>query len=76
MWAADQIWVYSPPELDWDAQRVFEGLGERARVCASVAEIIKLVAGDVRPGDHVLIMSNGGFENIHQRLLDALEARP
>jgi len=75
MWAADQVLIYSPPELEWDAQRVFEGLGERARVCASVAEIIKQVAGDVKPGDHVLIMSNGGFENIHQRLLDALEVR-
>jgi UDP-N-acetylmuramate: L-alanyl-gamma-D-glutamyl-meso-diaminopimelate ligase len=29
----------------------------------------------VRPGDHVLIMSNGGFGGLHQRLLDALTAR-
>jgi UDP-N-acetylmuramate: L-alanyl-gamma-D-glutamyl-meso-diaminopimelate ligase len=38
-------------------------------------EIVRVVARQARPGDLVIIMSNGGFDNIHQRLLDALGAR-
>lgn len=72
MWAADRVLVYSPPELNWDAARVFTELGDRAEVFTSVADIIGAIVKGKQPGDHVLIMSNGGFENIHQRLLDAL----
>jgi UDP-N-acetylmuramate: L-alanyl-gamma-D-glutamyl-meso-diaminopimelate ligase len=38
-----------------------------------VAEIIEDVVRQAQPGDHVVIMSNGGFESIHTRLLQALE---
>ena len=72
LWAADTVLVYTPPELGWDADRVFEALGERVRLLQSVADIIDAIAAEARPGDHVLVMSNGGFENIHQRLLEAL----
>ena len=73
LWAADRVLVYTPPELGWDADRVFEALGERVQLLPSVADIIAAIAAGARPGDHVLVMSNGGFENIHQRLLDVLE---
>jgi UDP-N-acetylmuramate: L-alanyl-gamma-D-glutamyl-meso-diaminopimelate ligase len=33
------------------------------------------VAGAARPGDQVLVMSNGGFGGVHGKLLDALQAR-
>jgi len=35
-------------------------------------DIVRRVAAEARSGDHLLVMSNGGFEGIHQRLLDAL----
>jgi UDP-N-acetylmuramate: L-alanyl-gamma-D-glutamyl-meso-diaminopimelate ligase len=41
----------------------------------SVAEILAWATANARPGDHVVIMSNGGFEGIHQRLLQALQSR-
>ncbi|MET0093474.1 MAG: UDP-N-acetylmuramate:L-alanyl-gamma-D-glutamyl-meso-diaminopimelate ligase [Sedimenticola sp.] len=71
--AADRVLVYSPPALDWDAGGVFAEMGDKTRVYGAVDEIVSEVAADARSGDHVLVMSNGGFENIHQRLLDALE---
>ncbi|MET0103638.1 MAG: UDP-N-acetylmuramate:L-alanyl-gamma-D-glutamyl-meso-diaminopimelate ligase [Sedimenticola sp.] len=71
--AADRVLVYSPPALDWDARGVFAEMGDKTRVYGAVDEIVSEVAADARSGDHVLVMSNGGFENIHQRLLDALE---
>jgi UDP-N-acetylmuramate: L-alanyl-gamma-D-glutamyl-meso-diaminopimelate ligase len=46
--------------------------GTDARYIPEVEEIVASVARDARPGDLVIVMSNGGFDNIHQRLLTAL----
>jgi len=43
-------------------------------VCDSVDAIVAGVVQTVRSGDHVLVMSNGGFGGIHQKLLDSLRA--
>ena len=55
--------------------RVAEGIrarGKRAFTFASTDEIVSLVANEARSGDHVVIMSNGGFDNIHNKLLERL----
>ena len=49
--------------------------GKDARYIPKVDDIVTTVARDVKQGDLVVVMSNGGFENIHQKLLSALEAR-
>ena len=72
---ADRILVYTAPGLEWDAEAALAPLGDKARVADSVAEIVRGVAAMAQPGDQVLVMSNGGFENIHQRLLEALADR-
>jgi UDP-N-acetylmuramate: L-alanyl-gamma-D-glutamyl-meso-diaminopimelate ligase len=46
-----------------------------ARHIPQVADIVTTVAGEAQPGDLVVIMSNGGFDDIHQKLLTALEQR-
>jgi UDP-N-acetylmuramate: L-alanyl-gamma-D-glutamyl-meso-diaminopimelate ligase len=66
--AADLALIYQPPGLNWQ----LAADGERARVFADVAEIIAHLCALAKSGDHVLIMSNGGFDNLHARLLDAL----
>ncbi|MES9880530.1 MAG: UDP-N-acetylmuramate:L-alanyl-gamma-D-glutamyl-meso-diaminopimelate ligase [Sedimenticola sp.] len=71
---ADRVLVYSPPSLGWDAQRVFAPLGERGQVFDEVEAIVDLIRREAASGDQLLVMSNGGFENIHQRILDALVA--
>ncbi len=48
--------------------------GGRARFIASVADIVADLAARLRPGDHVLVLSNGGFGGLHDRLLTALRA--
>ncbi len=70
--AADQVLVYAPDDLEWDAASVFGELDARARIFNSIDPIIATLKGEAESGDHILIMSNGGFGNIHQRLLDAL----
>ena len=41
-----------------------------------LSALVAAVAQAARPGDHVLVMSNGGFGGVHQKLLDALGSRP
>ncbi len=69
---ADQVQVYAPADLDWDAGAALAPLADRLRVATAIEEIVAAVSADARQGDHVLVMSNGGFGGIHQRLLDAL----
>ena len=73
--AADQVWVYKPDNLDWNARSVLRSLGSRLHVCESTQAIVEQVVELATPGDQVLVMSNGGFEGIHQRLLDAIDTR-
>jgi UDP-N-acetylmuramate: L-alanyl-gamma-D-glutamyl-meso-diaminopimelate ligase len=72
---ADRVLIYLPEELDWDVGLAFAALGDKARLFTEVEEIVATVAEQAQPGDHLLVMSNGGFENIHERMLQALEKR-
>jgi len=63
------------PAESLSPDRVAEGVrarGKRGFTFASTAEIVSFVASEARPGDHVVIMSNGGFDNIHIKLLERL----
>jgi UDP-N-acetylmuramate: L-alanyl-gamma-D-glutamyl-meso-diaminopimelate ligase len=72
---ADLSWLFNPADLGWNLPAAVASLGDRARFAASVDALVKGLADDSRPGDHVLIMSNGGFGAIHDKLLAALRAR-
>jgi UDP-N-acetylmuramate: L-alanyl-gamma-D-glutamyl-meso-diaminopimelate ligase len=52
-----------------------ERIGPRARAAASLDEIVQVVRTEGRPGDLVVMMSNGGFGGIHGRVLNALHER-
>ena len=71
---ADRVYCYSAG-LAWDAGAVLAPLGARASVCADLDRLLGELTAELRAGDHVLIMSNGGFGGIHQKLLTALAAR-
>ncbi len=60
--------------LDWDAAEALSPLGDRAQVANSVDGVIAQVVQAARDGDHVVCMSNGGFGNIHERLIQALQS--
>ena len=72
--AAHQVSVLAPPDLGWDAGSVFAPLGARAAIYSRIEDIVADVAHQGRAGDQVLVMSNGGFQGIHERLLAALDA--
>ncbi len=73
--AADQVYWYQPPKMDWDLQDVVAASPVPAELCSNTADMVKRVIELSRPGDHIVIMSNGGFEGIHQVLVGELEAR-
>lgn len=69
---ADEVWLYQADNLGWDPARQIALPENVLHVRTRVGDIVEQIAANVNAGDHVLIMSNGGFENIHQRLLERL----
>ena len=61
--------------LGWDAAQALAPLGSKASVHHSIDALVGAVVADARPGDRVLVMSNGGFGGVHAKLLDALARR-
>ncbi|HEU0196267.1 MAG TPA: UDP-N-acetylmuramate:L-alanyl-gamma-D-glutamyl-meso-diaminopimelate ligase [Nevskiaceae bacterium] len=72
--AADQVFVYARPDLDWDAHATLRSLGTRAQVCDALDALVAAVAAAARDGDAVLCMSNGDFGGVHEKLLAALRS--
>lgn len=69
---ADQVMLYQPADLGWSLNDVQNQLDGKAVIHRQIEDIIQAIKQQSRSGDHVLVMSNGGFGGIHQRLLDAL----
>jgi len=70
---ADSVWIYAPPDLGWDAVAVLAPLGERAHTAPTFDALLAGLAAELRTGDHALLMSNGGFGGLHERLLATLK---
>lgn len=68
---ADRIFCYGA-SLGWDASATLAPLGDRAEVHADLDQLVRAVVDAARAGDHVLVMSNGGFDGVHGKLLAAL----
>jgi len=70
---ADLVYCYSA-SLGWNPADALAALGARAICHDDLEALTSAIAAAARPGDHVLIMSNGGFGGIHQKLLTRLNA--
>jgi UDP-N-acetylmuramate: L-alanyl-gamma-D-glutamyl-meso-diaminopimelate ligase len=71
---ADLTFCYAA-NLGWDAAAALAPLGATAAVHDDLDALVAAVAAAARPGDHVLVMSNGAFGGIHDKLLQRLGAR-
>jgi UDP-N-acetylmuramate: L-alanyl-gamma-D-glutamyl-meso-diaminopimelate ligase len=71
---ADQVFCYGA-NLGWDAAAALAPLQEKAASFDDLNTLVAAVASAARPGDHVLVMSNGGFGGVHGKLLAALLGR-
>jgi UDP-N-acetylmuramate: L-alanyl-gamma-D-glutamyl-meso-diaminopimelate ligase len=70
---ADEVWLYTPPDLGWDTGSVLRALAGRGHAGGDVDALARELARAARPGDQVLIMSNGGFGGLHGKLIDELQ---
>ncbi|HTS21291.1 MAG TPA: UDP-N-acetylmuramate:L-alanyl-gamma-D-glutamyl-meso-diaminopimelate ligase [Casimicrobiaceae bacterium] len=71
--AADLVFCYAP-KLGWDPAQALAPLGDRALTTGALPELIDAIVAAARPGDKVLVMSNGGFGGIHDKLLSRFAA--
>lgn len=72
---ADEVWLFTPPDLGWDAGPILASLGAKGHSSRDIGELASALASTARSGDHVLIMSNGGFGGLHGKVLAELQAR-
>ncbi len=69
---ADLVYCYSA-NLGWDAGEALAPMGGKAVVHDDLVHLVGTIAEAAQPGDHILVMSNGGFGGIHEMLLAALD---
>jgi len=70
---ADQVFVYQSPEVKWDVTDAMRPLGSLAAVYTDLAQLTAALSAAAQPGDHLVLMSNGSFGGLHERLLAALQ---
>ena len=70
--AADRVWLRTGGGIDWDPSVVLSSLEGSARVVSNSDDLLEQMLDAVRPGDHVVFMSNGGFDAVPVRFCEAL----
>jgi len=68
---AERVFCYNA-NLGWDVAGALAPLGAKATVLSDLPALVQAIAREAQPGDHVLVMSNGGFGGIHEKLLAQL----
>ncbi|RVU81531.1 UDP-N-acetylmuramate:L-alanyl-gamma-D-glutamyl-meso-diaminopimelate ligase [Leucothrix sargassi] len=72
---ADEIVLFQPEGLDWDLHHVTEAMPKKSKIFSDVDTLVSEITASAESGDQLLVMSNGGFGGIHDKLLTALEAK-
>ncbi|MFT5277674.1 MAG: UDP-N-acetylmuramate: L-alanyl-gamma-D-glutamyl-meso-diaminopimelate ligase [Granulosicoccus sp.] len=72
---ADQVFLFEPSNVDWSMQAMVENSKVPVHLYQDTDSIVKAVVEQANSGDQLLVMSNGGFNGIHQSLLNALSAK-
>ena len=68
---ADLVFCYGA-NLGWDAAEALKPIANKAKTFDDLNMLVQAIANVTKPNDHILVMSNGGFGGVHQKLLDAL----
>ncbi|MFA0078951.1 UDP-N-acetylmuramate:L-alanyl-gamma-D-glutamyl-meso-diaminopimelate ligase [Vibrio artabrorum] len=69
---ADSTYLFQPDNIDWSVQDVADACHQPAHVNNDMEALVAQIVSEAQAGDQILVMSNGGFGGIHQKLLDAL----
>ena len=71
---AHRLFFYSPPDLDWSAETVLQKAKLQWSCYRDIARMRSAMLAELRDGDHLLIMSNGDFGGLKDKLLKTLDA--
>ena len=71
---ADLVFCYGA-NLGWDAAEALKPMAEKAQTFETIESLVSAIAKTAKAGDHVLVMSNGGFGGVHQKILDAIHGK-
>ncbi len=69
---ADLVFCYGA-NLGWDATEALKPIANKAKTFDDLQALVQAIAKAAKPHDHILVMSNGGFGGVHQKILDALK---
>ncbi|QTO54667.1 UDP-N-acetylmuramate:L-alanyl-gamma-D-glutamyl-meso-diaminopimelate ligase [Duffyella gerundensis] len=69
---ADEVFLLQPAHIPWQVAEVADACVQKASWSADVDTLVEMIVKSAQPGDTILVMSNGGFGGIHQKLLDRL----
>ncbi|MCG9751923.1 UDP-N-acetylmuramate:L-alanyl-gamma-D-glutamyl-meso-diaminopimelate ligase [Vibrio brasiliensis] len=69
---ADEVFLYQPESIEWSVEDIARQCQQPAQVSDSVDQLVDKIVSSAKSGDHILVMSNGGFEGIHGKLLAKL----
>ncbi|MBE8578791.1 UDP-N-acetylmuramate:L-alanyl-gamma-D-glutamyl-meso-diaminopimelate ligase [Vibrio sp. OPT18] len=69
---ADSTYLFQPDNIDWSVQNVADACHQPAHVSDDMDAFVAKIVSEAQAGDQILVMSNGGFGGIHQKLLDGL----
>ncbi|VAW83062.1 UDP-N-acetylmuramate:L-alanyl-gamma-D-glutamyl-meso-diaminopimelate ligase, partial [hydrothermal vent metagenome] len=73
--AADAVWLFEPDNLGWDLSEVSAQVRAPVNVAGDIDVLVNSVIATVQPGDRLIVMSNGSFDDVHNKLLAALGER-
>ncbi|MFZ7343651.1 UDP-N-acetylmuramate:L-alanyl-gamma-D-glutamyl-meso-diaminopimelate ligase [Avibacterium volantium] len=69
---ADHIFLLQPDNIPWDVVEIANQCVQPASWTANLDKLVDMIVAEAKPSDHILVMSNGSFGGIHQKLLDKL----
>lgn len=72
---ADSTYLFQPDNIDWSVQDIADACHQPAYVSDDMDAFVSRIVAEAQPQDQILVMSNGGFGGIHQKLLDALASK-
>ncbi|CNI04699.1 UDP-N-acetylmuramate:L-alanyl-gamma-D-glutamyl-meso-diaminopimelate ligase [Yersinia aldovae] len=72
---ADEVFLFQPQHIPWQVVEVAEACIQPAHWSADIDTLVDMITKTALPGDHILVMSNGGFGGIHDKLLTALSKK-
>ncbi|QTL39616.1 UDP-N-acetylmuramate:L-alanyl-gamma-D-glutamyl-meso-diaminopimelate ligase [Xenorhabdus budapestensis] len=72
---ADEVFLFQPGNIQWQVAEIAEQCVQPVSWSTDIDTLVRMIVEAAQPGDHILIMSNGGFGGIHEKLLAALNKK-